>query len=81
MSSADFSPNSQWLINASGDSTARVWNVATGEPVIAPLRHRMRDVWAEFGPDGRRCATASHDGTVRVWDAGTGEPLTTPLLE
>jgi WD40 repeat protein len=76
---AAFSPNGDRIATASDDGTARVWDVATGEPLIPALGHEseVRDV--EFSPDGRWVVTASNDFTARVWDAATGQPISPPL--
>ena len=58
---------------------ARVWNVATGDPLTPALRHEGM-VWdATFSGDGRMVATVCSEGTARVWDTETGRPLT-PFL-
>jgi WD40 repeat protein len=58
---------------------ARLWDVATGQPIGQPLAHQDRLLGASFSPDGRRVVTASEDRTARVWDAATGQPITPPL--
>jgi Flp pilus assembly protein TadD len=55
-----------------------VWDAASGDRLVGPLRHAE---WckASFDRDGGRILTASGDGTARLWDARTGAPLTPPL--
>jgi WD40 repeat protein/tetratricopeptide (TPR) repeat protein len=79
---ADFSPDGRRIVTTASDSTARVWDIATGRPITPPLAHSSGTVyWAEFTADGRRVATAGEDRTARIWDAETGAPLTaSPLL-
>src|SRR5262249_9441271 len=73
--SLGFSPDGARLASASDDDTARLWDVATGQPIGAPLRHgRSRLLGAAFRPDGARIVTASGNGTVRQWNARTGDP-------
>ncbi|GFJ87091.1 WD40 repeat domain-containing protein [Phytohabitans rumicis] len=59
----------------------RLWNIATGKPVIAQqepcLGTNTVTVW--FNPDGRTLATTSDDGTVRLWNTATGHPIGEPL--
>jgi len=76
----EFSPDSQRLVSASSDNTARVWDVATGKPMSPPLQHARTVQKAVFSPDGRRVATASLDRTARIWDASTGAELTNPMM-
>jgi WD40 repeat protein len=58
------------------DNTARVWDTASGEPLVL-LRGHTRGIFAAaFAPDGRRVATASYwDRTIRLWDTASGAPL------
>ena len=67
------------LVTCCTDNTARVWNLATGELVAPPLRHRgtVRD--AAFSPDATKVVTASNDRTARVWETESGEPITPGL--
>jgi WD40 repeat protein/serine/threonine protein kinase len=63
---------------------ARVWDVATGRPVTAPIRHEGVVPRASFSPDGRFLLTtcvrrAADRGQVQVWDAATGRAVTPPL--
>ncbi|MBI1176105.1 protein kinase [bacterium] len=76
----EFSPDGHRLATASNDHTARVWDVATGQPVTPPLKHDDVVRSIVFSPDGSRVATASRDKTVRVWDASTGESVLAPLV-
>ncbi len=76
---AHFSRDGRYVVTASDDHTARVWDVRTGEPVGRPLRHGDAVLDAAFSPDGRFVATAGKDGTARVWAVGSGQPAAGPL--
>jgi tetratricopeptide (TPR) repeat protein len=66
---AEFSANGRYVVTASWDNTARVWDAATGEPVTPSLKHNNRVFFASFSPDGRQLATADSFGlNARVWD-------------
>jgi WD40 repeat protein len=62
-----FSPDSQLVVTASDDETARLWYADTGQELYTLTGHRMAVTLATFSPDGKRVATASMDGTARVW--------------
>ena len=75
VASAAFSPDGKWIVTASYDATAKVWDSATGVERFVLSGHEgwIRSVL--FNPDGTRVLTVSEDGTARAWDASTGEPV------
>ncbi len=72
---AVFSPDGRRLATALSDSTARIWDVATGRERIVLRGHGKAVNSVAFNADGRRVLTASEDGTARLWDAGRGREL------
>jgi WD40 repeat protein len=72
------SPDGRYAVTA-GDRTARVWDLATGEPAGLAFVHDGPVFQAAFSADGRRVVTAGGDHTARVWDFATGKPLLAPL--
>ena len=74
-----FCPEGRRLATASGDRTARLWDVSTGSALAPPLGHDGPVRHAAFSPDGTAVATASDDGAIRVWDALTGAPVGSPI--
>jgi WD40 repeat protein len=93
---AEFSPEPEgrWVVTASQDGTARMFDATTGRPrrwkradeaeTDAIFRHiceaaRCEVVSAHFSPDGKYVATAAWDNTARIWSAENGEPLSDPL--
>jgi WD40 repeat protein/serine/threonine protein kinase len=74
-----FNSNGKWVVTASADHTARVWEAATGKAVGEPLRHGGQVNSAVFSPDGKWVVTASDDGTARLWDAASGKAVNEPL--
>ena len=70
--SVSFSPDGNSIVTGSDDTTARLWEAATGKHVRLFFRH-LGPVWdAEFDREGKRIVTASGDGTSIVWDVATG---------
>ncbi|MBI3924245.1 MAG: protein kinase [Armatimonadetes bacterium] len=63
-----FCPDGRWLATASADSTARIWEAASGREV-AVIQHGGRVQQVAFRPHSPfLVATASWDGTARVFD-------------
>ena len=60
------------LVSLSADSTARVWDAASGRSLVPPMRHSDRVSIASFSPDERWMATASADSTATLGNHGPG---------
>ena len=74
------SPDGGRIVSGSDDSTVRIWDAQTGEPIGQPLQgHTDRVLSVAVSPDGGRIVSGSADRTVRIWDAQTGEPIGQPL--
>lgn len=72
VTSARFSPDGRFILTASQDQTARLWDTRTGS-----LQRELKGPsnllsTAEFSPDGRFILTTSHDKGLRLWEAQTG---------
>ena len=70
------------VVSGSRDSTVRVWDLGTGDPVGDPLTGHTDGVLAvAVGElDGRPVVVSGgRDSTVRVWDLGTGDPVGDPF--
>jgi WD40 repeat protein len=63
------------VVTGSQDTTARIWDVATGQSLREFKSHESGVTSAALSPDGKRIATTYHDGTARIWDAVTGQAV------
>jgi len=62
-----FSPDSQFLLSCSQDTTTRLWNMETKTNVVCYRGHSF-PVWdVAFSPLGYYFATASYDRSARLW--------------
>ena len=70
-----WSPDGTYIASASGDKTAQVWDVTTGNSL---LRYSGHNAWVKtvaWSPDGISIASAGADMTVQIWNALTGRQL------
>src|SRR5947199_10201709 len=67
-----FLPDGQLVVSASGDSTVRLWETATGSCRSTLEGHSEYINAVAFSPDGQLVASASGDSTVRLWETATG---------
>jgi WD40 repeat protein len=65
--SVAFSPDGRRLATASRESTAKVWDTASGKELLTLRGHAGHVDSVAFSPDGKRLATAGADGTVQIY--------------
>jgi WD40 repeat protein/serine/threonine protein kinase len=66
------------IATGSGDGTAIVWDLATGQKLFEPIEAHSGFVYSvAFAPDGRRFATAGSEGIVKLWDGEAGHDVLT----
>ncbi|KAH7056574.1 WD40-repeat-containing domain protein [Linnemannia elongata] len=71
-----FSADSQRIVSAGKDKTARVWESNGGvEAVLVLEGHTSGLCGTSFSPCGKKVVSCSSDNTIRLWDAQTGECL------
>jgi WD40 repeat protein len=69
-----YSPDGNWLVTASEDSTARIWRADTGKR-IAVLQHDAGVFVATFSPNGKWMATGDDQQVIRIWETGSWTKL------
>jgi WD40 repeat protein len=77
VSGVAWSPDGARLVTASNDNTARIWNAASRQTLVALIGHRDKVRSVTWSPDGARLATTSDDNTARIWRVSTGQALAT----
>lgn len=65
--SAEFSSNGKRIVTADR-AQARVWDVATGQPVSDPMGPDGSAGSGAFSPDGKQIVAAAYDQPARIWD-------------
>jgi WD40 repeat protein len=76
-----FSHDGRLLASGSADSTAKVWEVATGRLIGGPLQHDDAVVDVTFSPDDRLLATGSYDKTIKLWSTASWGVVQTLWME
>ncbi len=67
-------PSGKTLLAAGSDKTARLWNIASGQPTGPILEHDEPVRAVAVAPDGATLLTLAGD-RLRFWDAVTGQTL------
>ncbi len=67
VNAAVFSPRDPFVLTASADTTARLWNVETGKTLAILKGHRGYLNAGVFSLDGTRILTVSSDKTAKLW--------------
>ncbi|TET32452.1 MAG: hypothetical protein E3J72_19510 [Planctomycetota bacterium] len=70
-----FSPDGKFIVSASYDKTARVWDTATGKDVRRFEGGGEKFYDAVFSPDGKAVAGTMGDNTVRIFNVLSGKEL------
>jgi WD40 repeat protein len=70
-----FSPDRGYVLTASEDTTARIWDTSTGREIQVLRGHKGSVVSAVFSADGSTVLTASKDTTARIWEVSTGREI------
>ncbi len=71
---ARFRPDGKVLATGGDDRAIRLWDVATGRPIGAPLLHGHWVVNLRFSPDGRRLLAGRVEGEAMLWDLSVSPP-------
>ncbi len=72
-----FHPDGSRLLASNSDGAVRIWDVASGRPLMTLKGHTGAVVSVRLDAEGSRVLTASMDGTARLWDVATGVRLAT----
>ncbi|MEM1296300.1 MAG: TIR domain-containing protein, partial [Verrucomicrobiota bacterium] len=70
----EFSPNGELALTASEDTTAKLWELATGN-LIHTYAHDHEVHCARFTPDGQLVATVGFDQQLKLWEVESGRNL------
>lgn len=71
---ASFSPNGRYVVTASGDGLAKIWNVNSGNLFKTLKGHSGHVFSAQFSPDNKHVVTAGGE-TAEIWEVATGTQI------
>jgi WD40 repeat protein len=69
------------VASSSGDKTARLWDVRTGDLRMTLTGHGDWVTHVSFSPDGKILATTCHDEPMRLWTIATGKSRIMPTQQ
>jgi WD40 repeat protein len=72
-----FSFDGTKALTGSCDTTARLWDIATGNSIATLQGHTGPIYVVAFSPDGTKALTGSWDHTACLWDVATGNLIAT----
>ena len=75
VNTASFSSDGRYVVTASDDHTAIIWDALTGKLLHKLQGHIRSVVSATFSPNGNYVLTASDDGSALIWDVLSGNLL------
>merc|ERR1740121_1658781 len=68
-------PDCQHVITGSGDKTAKIWSVMTGQEVKTLAGHEDEVLSVAVFADGEHVITGSLDRTAKIWAVSTGQAV------
>jgi ribosome assembly protein 4 len=74
-----FSPNGKYLGSAGGDSTVRIWDLATQTPLHTLEGNTDWVFCVAWSPDAKKIASGGKDNIVRVWYTDSGKKCGKPM--
>ena len=75
VSSVEFSANGKFIVTASYDHTAILWDVENQNTLYILEGHTSIVNSAKFSPNSKSILTSSNDNTARIWNEETGKLL------
>ena len=67
-----FDPHAILVATGSMDSTAKLWDVESGQEIFTLRGHQAEIVSLCFNTDGDKLLTSSFDNTAKIWDVCSG---------
>ncbi|MEH2377943.1 MAG: serine/threonine-protein kinase [Nostoc sp.] len=69
--SVAISPDGKTIASSGGDSTIKLWNLATGKQISSLKGHSQQVNVVAISPDGKTLVSGSDDNTIKIWNLAT----------
>ncbi|MEH2364338.1 serine/threonine-protein kinase [Nostoc sp.] len=75
--SVAISPDGKTIASSGGDSTIKLWNLATGKQISSLKGHSQQVNVVAISPDGKTLVSGSDDNTIKIWNLATRKLIRT----
>lgn len=77
VTSIAITPDSNYIVTGSADSTVKIWDVDSDESPISLNGHKDEVLSVNVTPDGKKIISGAYDNNIHIWNFVSGQLLRT----